>query len=495
MRRIGEKVLGGVITMIAGPLIAFASMFALYANETRFDYHRAATEATVMDSPGPEFVDERVAYTGAMDPSLVLSGEYVESFTGFLIVRRDAEIYAWSERQEDDRTVWDREWMDRLESNSRNSGLTQELSDRTFVPPLHRVGELEIGTDDLDFVDDQETISPATLRLLRPDLRIDGPHLRLSKGASDQIGDERIIYRAVPIPTLATWFGGWNGEAGVADVTEARSGFIRGIIDDTGLVHHLAAGDREVALATVKADFDSKKTTTRLVGTFVTVVGMVLFFGGAASLLAWIPIVGRLAGWAAIVLGVVIGLPLALLAILVGLIASNVWVLLGVFLVVAGLVALLIRRGRDGRATARDLVEAEHGGPLRSDEITEMEFLELVHLSMSDGTVDDAERERLHEWAKWHGWDDDRFEALLQGGIEASNAAGAGTDSDPRSHLVRLVRLSFSDGRITMQERREILRVAERAGYGDLPIQDLMRMAGVVPGQTVAPTPPPTASV
>ena len=50
---------------------------------------------------------------------------------------------------------------------------------------------------------------------------------------------------------------------------------------------------------------------------------------------------------------------------------------------------------------------------------------------------------------------------------------------------------SFADGRITMQERREILRVAERAGHGDRSIQELMRLAGIVPGQTVAPTPPP----
>ena len=130
---------------VVGPILVVLSLGALWKNETRFDYHKAAKK-TGHVAPLEQAVEgQNFSYSGEMDTSRTLSGKYIETFTGYLEIRRSAEIYCWDRDEDSDGDVtWRKTWMSSVESNSRNSGLRQELSSGRMLPPSYQVGDLEI---------------------------------------------------------------------------------------------------------------------------------------------------------------------------------------------------------------------------------------------------------------------------------------------------------------------------------------------------------------
>ena len=119
--------------VIFGPGLVLLSVMALWKNETRFDYHRAAASTHEVASLSDAQAGQQFSFTGPMDQQLTFPGEYVDSFTGKLIVYRTAQIYAWDEDKDDDGTTWRLRWMSHVEHNSRNSGVRQVLLSKNFL--------------------------------------------------------------------------------------------------------------------------------------------------------------------------------------------------------------------------------------------------------------------------------------------------------------------------------------------------------------------------
>ena len=127
---------GKWIGFLVGPVIVVGALAALWKGETRFDYSRAAADTTAINSPADAAPSDLISLTGTMDQQLTYSGEYVESFTGYLTVWRQAQNYAWEETTDDDRSTWELRWMSHVESNSQNQGPNQKLtSSRSFRQP------------------------------------------------------------------------------------------------------------------------------------------------------------------------------------------------------------------------------------------------------------------------------------------------------------------------------------------------------------------------
>ena len=106
---------------------------ALWKNEVRYDYYRAAAKTEMVQSIDEAAPDSLISFTGSMDQRLTIDGEYVESFTGYLFVDRHSEIYCWDEDEDDEgHTTWRRRWMNSVQSNSRNRQLSQTLSPGKF---------------------------------------------------------------------------------------------------------------------------------------------------------------------------------------------------------------------------------------------------------------------------------------------------------------------------------------------------------------------------
>ena len=109
----------------------------------------------------------------------------------------------------------------------------------------------------LQFVDKKQTIPSSSLQLSEKgeneDLALRGGYFYLAKGGENDLGDERLSYRGLPVPETATYFGKWGEGMAIAHQAEEKSGFVSSIIEDKGILHHLVAGDRETALDSIKA--------------------------------------------------------------------------------------------------------------------------------------------------------------------------------------------------------------------------------------------------
>ena len=65
--------------IVIGPAIVFFALAALWKNETRYDYYKAArssAEISVFDDATDQQI---ISYTGAMDKSLSLNDKYIQS--------------------------------------------------------------------------------------------------------------------------------------------------------------------------------------------------------------------------------------------------------------------------------------------------------------------------------------------------------------------------------------------------------------------------------
>lgn len=188
---------------IVGPILVIAALSALWKNETRFDYHKAAKKTEQAASLGSVETGNNFSYTGEMDGGLTLPGKYIETFTGYLIVHRYAEIYCWERDEDDDGDVtWRMTWMSSVESNSRNSGVNQKLQSGRILPPSYQVADLEVVSEMIEFVDPRIGVQPGPLPKTNEGKRlsVEGEFLMIRKGQSSNLGDERISYRAIPVP-------------------------------------------------------------------------------------------------------------------------------------------------------------------------------------------------------------------------------------------------------------------------------------------------------
>lgn len=462
---------GGVVL---GPLLVLGALAALWQNEARFDYAEAARRTSPVTAPAEAADGENISLTGGMDRDLGFAGEYVRSFTGYLVVERDAQIYCWERYEDDDGDVrWSKTWMSSVEGNSRNAGIDLRLSSARFVPESYAVGPLEVDSELIDFVDPAQSIEPSSLEITRAELRPEGDYLFLRKGQPDELGDERVRYSGVPVPATATYFGRFEAGRGVADTTQQTTGFINQIIRDTGILHHIVAGERDAALATMKAHITRLKWIVRAAGTGGVVMGFFMFFSAILGVLFHIPLIGRVAESGAFLASLVLGLPLAALTILGSYLIAHPLVS---GLATAAVVALgwtLYRRGKSSQRTLLGGLEQRLGRTLDAQDLKELEFLELAGMALADSTADASERDFLKGWAKKQGWDDHRLEAMLAKARQERDAGDRRESTE--EHLGNLIRLSMADGRLSPPEMRTIRKAAKDLGYSDATIRGLMR--------------------
>lgn len=476
---------GGIVF---GPLLVIASVAALWKNETRFDYHRAARNTEAAVALGRIDPGRNVSYTGEMNRDLTLPGTYIETFTGYLAVRRQAEIYCWHRDEDDDGHVtWSRRWMNRVESNSRNSGLRQELHSGRILPPSYRVGDLEVVSELIEFVDSREEIPPGPLPRTEAGARLalEGAYLILRKKRSDDLGDERLSYRGIPVPPVATWFGQFVNGRGIADTSEKRSGWIHTLVRDTGVLHHLVAGDRKVALRTMKRHIERLKWTVRGIGSAFVVLGLLTLFSSLLRFLYVIPVVGRIAESGAFLLALLVGLPLAATTIGIGFLAGNPWFLLPIvgLLALGGVfLARFSRRRRSTEARSKEQLDTEYGHALQPAEVKKLEYREMAGMLATGGrAMGEAETKTLDRFARKSGIESEERENLL-----AEVRGSPPTGESVESHLRKLIRLSVADAKLTPQEVRSIREAASLAGYDRSAFRQLMaevsRMAEVQRG-------------
>ncbi|MCP4194154.1 MAG: hypothetical protein GY768_26385 [Planctomycetaceae bacterium] len=460
--------------VVIGPVIIVVGLLALWKNEGRFDYARAARNTTPMNVPAPSFNNKLISYTGSMETDLKISGEYVESLIGYLSVNRSAEIYAWDRDEDSDGHVtWNLKWMTRLDRNSRNNDIQQRLSSKQFRPKSYNVGKIQINEKWIEFVDPQETISLSSLKLTdtgeKDGLKKRDEYLYLAKNRPRKLGDERISYRGLRVPPTATYFGEYKDGRGVAYQAEVKSGLVDRLIQDTGILHFIVAGERPVALTTMQSHLTRLRWFVRGSGFLVISIGFMIMFSAATGFLYHVPVIGAIAQWGTMAISFILGGLLGIIAIASSYLIHHP---LTLGLTVAGccLVFWLARkRATQSQTKFKQALDTDFGHTLSSTELEELEFIELLRICFADKEVHVEERKYLTKWAKQHGWDREKIAEMV--------AKAKSGDEDPTEptytdkHLRNLIRLALADGKIKRFELNTISKAANEIGYSRSELQ------------------------
>ena len=455
-----------LVAILLGPAIAFVAMTALWHNEGRFDYYKAAKATTPVGVGGSYQEGATVSMTGPMDRELTLAGDYVSSLVGYLTVRRSAQIYSWEENKDSDGDVgYSLGWNSHVESISRNHGVHQRLSARRIAPDEYRLGEWRVDADRLDIVDPREPIPPQSLTLSENgqalELTPEEDYFYLRKGQPKNLGDERISYSGIPVPAVATYFGDKEGDRGVAHVGEVKTGWISQLIHDMGLLHHLAAGEREAALKAVKASLARLKWLVRAIGTFAVVMGYLIFFSGLFSILLYIPLVNRIAELGILIASLVFGIATSLLTITVSYTINHPIVLLAIVGTVAAILIVSRNKRQQARAAAQKALVRELGHLPSARELAERQFAGMARVALADGQLDDKEKKLLQAWAERRRFSGEDVAGWLAAVEQDSADAGVRSEQD----LQLLVQLALADQDLSPFELKKLYQAGEQLGY------------------------------
>lgn len=506
-------------SILLGPALVIGGILALWENEGRFNYYLAAKNTTVIENAS-QMPGEAVSFTGQLDTTIPIQGEYIERFDQFHVITRDAEIYSWEESTDSDgNTTWSKGWYSYLDSNSRNSGLNQTLSSRDFYPSRYLLNDMVIAPERIHFADDAVQVSMSTLRLSGTGqslgLEPQGKYLFLDGGRSDDLGDERVSYTGIPNAPLASYFGVIESGRGVGRQFEMNTGFISQIIGNDGILHHLVNGDRATALGKIKAHFNRVVWFTRLGGTAAIVFGIMIFFGSFMSLLYRIPFLGNLVEAGVILISLAIGIPIALLVIIAGLIVHNpVSVALPLAFVIGGVI-YMVRRSRTTKTNARRIIadrtasvssvqnladspvqhmtkpEATGTGtqPVESGQpplqqaqpplyqaqapdlnAIEQTFVHLGMMAMIEGGLDKKEVKMLLRWGQDNGISKERMEALKAMARQGDHSG----DIASREDLELLACMALVDGEMSKSEWSVLVALARRMGLSGVDVRQIV---------------------
>lgn len=488
-----------LLVLLTGPGAVSVSTMALWENEGRFNYYEAAREAAVVESVAAVAPGDAISYTSALDTTIPIAGRYVESIEGYLTVRRFAEIYAWSESEDSDgNTTTYLGWGSTVEPIGLNAGISQSLSSGTLSPPRYQIGELEISPRSLHLVDPYEVVPPATLELsatgrsydLEPE--DDYFYARQTAGETSE-GDERLQYIGIPVEDEATYFGAISDGVGAGKQYEQNEGFVSALIQNDGRLHHLAVGDRDRALASVRFDYRMVKWLVRVVGTFAMVFGFWVLFARFASVFDSVRWLRGLVRVGVLALGLIVGLSFAM-AVIGSSIAvhSPLTAAIPMMLAVAGAVYLfrasgavgeMARAKRDRLLRARNdrhrekrraqeeilagLDEGERAAQLVEWEIEET-FTRLAAVARVEGGLDEMEERFLTEWGRRNGVTAYRMKELIRASKKVEPRA------EDREDLELLVFMALADGVLSDKEYTALKGVGRKLGVSETELKKII---------------------
>ena len=524
----GEGI-GNLISVLLGPGLVIAGMLALWENEGRFDYYKAAKNTVAVTDPYKD-AGESVSFTSKLNTRIPIHGEYLNKFVSYHMVSRHAKIYSWERRR---KTGYSLGWHSSVQNNERNSGLQQKLTSKKFYPGRYELGGMKIARENIHFADESTPIPLSSLQLTSKgrSLRLQQQpnHLYLSKGRSDNLGDERVSYRGIPNTPVASYFGVVLSGVGVGHQFEANTGIISKVIANDGILHHLVNGNREQALKTINADFKRVVLYTRIGGTVAIILGIHVFLSSFTSLLYRIPLLGGLIETGVLLVSAVIGLPIAGIVIATSMFFHNLFnIVLPLVIMFLG-ARYLIKRSKATKKNARKMLKSRLSGqkasvstdrhpaapvfdhspspapaaalaesqstpvktkeemPIRTEseipgqnESIEQTFIHLAMLALAEGGLNKKENKMLVTWGKNNGITKDRMKALFEQAKDGEINSHPSTQED----LELLTCMALIDGELSKKEWSMLVKFAskmQRSAYDVLNIISDIESGKLVP--------------
>ncbi|QDU89433.1 hypothetical protein Pla175_28230 [Pirellulimonas nuda] len=480
-----------------GSAIVVAGVLALWENEGRFDFYRAARDAPVVQSAADAAAVDTFSLTGEVDTQVPIEGRYVKPFASYLCVDRAASVCSWHKSGDSD---WKLSWGPSVPDNARNQGVKQTLRGGALFPTKYLVGDLEVHPDAVQLVDDKVPISGVDLPLTQAGRQAGLLQARacLVRGnlAHPRLGDERLDYTGVPNAPVATYFGKMDGRRARGKQFDVSPGRLSALLyerylpadlmKNDGVLHHLVNGDRRHALGVLKSRSAKETWLARLGGAAVVVLGVYGLLERFSNLLYHVPVLGQIARWGMLLLSVLMGAALSLLVVAVSAMVHHPWALGPPLALVAAGAWWLIRGSRRAQTHAREAVDhyqherlAQASGtptvPLPAARDERM-FSNLIKLAVGDG-LGKRENRLLVRWGKKHGITKPRMQKLF---AEAQRDP-APADAASRDGFILMVAVALADGKLSVREQSVLVAMAARLGISKDEVRRII--VGVATGE------------
>ncbi|NVK30468.1 MAG: hypothetical protein HWE20_05665 [Gammaproteobacteria bacterium] len=459
---------------LASFVFLLKSIAGLWLNEVRFDLPAAARDTQHINHISAAIEGENISFTGRIDPSLFIAGEYVSGFEGYIGVKRLVETYAWDQKRRAPDIL---KWQESPDRIAANDGLIRQFEYKKLTPMSYQLDELTVSGEDIHFGNLMTTIAPQQLQWTRSDTQvaIEGDYFYFSKSGGSltnpQFGDQRIRYIGLSADNTFTYFGRFEDGRGRADNRHRNFGLLNKFLRNDGVFHHFVIGDRARAIQTLARDHEQTKTILRWGGTALVCASIYAMLYYALSMFLFIPIVGWVIGFGTFIAGIVIGVPLSLCVIALGYLAANPALLAGILVAIALGYRTLRTRDRATRRNAKAEVKQAFVHELQGHSLAELEFIAFAKANAENGTVAPASRVHLFELGESKGWSIQRIDQLIAEALAEPSSMSA------IEQLKQLIKLALADGKLSTIEVKMIKSTAQRAGLSDKQIRDLIKGA------------------
>lgn len=365
-RGLGTNLMDSLKGVVIGLLLFLASFVVLWMNEGRLNMSTVAKKAAVL-TPGavdPAMNGKWVSLTAPVtlssqleDPRFINAGPYLK-------IDRDAEMFAWVEKKDTKEEkqlggstkvittfTYTKEWVSVgsvKDSNTFDTPRGHEnprtsITSSTFSAPLAMIGAYSFSPKETELPSGERLT--LTSALVKPGLTVQGDYVYIpayplmaapgaAPGASSvfsmttELGDVRLSFRVVRVPVVSTIFGLTSGGAIAPYVAEDGDSFVR-----------LFASDRETAIKTLSSEFTTMTWILRLVGFLLMWIGLQLSFGPINTALDILPFLGSAGRFLVGVVIFPIALALTIVTILISIVFHNIYLLIGVIVLLVALVA------------------------------------------------------------------------------------------------------------------------------------------------------------
>ncbi|MBN2134253.1 MAG: TMEM43 family protein [Acidobacteria bacterium] len=402
-KNIGDSIKG----VLFGVLLFLASFVVLWTNEGRQDMSEAAKDCEPIsaEKSAPDMEGKPVAVTAKLvseqmlgDPGFLKPGAY-------LTLSRHVEMFAWveetSSRSEKKlgggtETVTEYNYVEKWTSSPTATGNFKHpeghenpvltLENKSFSTDVAKIGiysvdlsrlslpgesPLNLTGGVLEFAvpEQQQGFSQAATQgsgfTLSQDnsgtttanndwwgnqgsttaaagnMRLEGNYIYIGNGSiqQPQLGDIRISYTMLENDIRVTIFGQLSGSSIVPFMYEGEHRLFRAF-----------RSEREEAIAAMHTEYKTVGWLLRIVGFMMMWIGLTMFFGPINAILDVVPFLGKVGRGIVSFVMFIPALILSVLTVLVSMIFHNTIILIITLVVVAGITAFLIMRGKQESA-------------------------------------------------------------------------------------------------------------------------------------------------
>lgn len=341
------NLMSSFIGVLIGVLLFVGSFFVLWINEGRINLATIARKSTPIaaSAVAAEMEGKLVAATGTLSTSEKLGDSGFIRPGNYLALERSVEMYAWVEHTSSTTTKntggssttettyrYEREWTSDPESSS--SFRHPSGHENPKMPVKSQTWTVQNATLDAYTIDPQELTLPDTSAIKLDEettaasepWHVDGEYLTNSAASVSQprLGDVRIRYLAVPDQIDVTLFGKTSGSQIVPFEIKGDQ------------LYRAFTENREQAIDTLNTEYKTWLWIMRLVGFLMMWIGLSLGFGPINAVLDILPFLGSMGRFLTGTLMFGIALVLSVLTILASIIAHNIFLLIGLLVIIVG---------------------------------------------------------------------------------------------------------------------------------------------------------------